>query len=69
MIAATAPPPLARTASDANWAEPAKTTTDITIGATAPISGLATTPNVNARAKPATPNGMPAWKPARIEPR
>ena len=43
-IAVTAPPPAASTASEANCAEPAKTTADITIGAALPSTGLASTP-------------------------
>src|ERR1700761_4757993 len=39
MIAAAAPPPAESTASAANWAEPANTTTDMTIAATGPITG------------------------------
>ena len=44
MIAASAPPPAPSTAVDANWAEPAKRSTDITIGATFPMIGAASTP-------------------------
>ena len=50
---------------DANWAEPAKTIADITIGATAPITGSARTPNEIASTKAATANGIPARAPAR----
>src|ERR1700730_3087405 len=44
-IAADAPPPSARTASEPNCAAPENTTIDITIGATEPIVGRASTPN------------------------
>jgi hypothetical protein len=45
MIAGNAPPPADSTASAANCAEPANTITDITIVATAPSTGRASTPN------------------------
>ena len=40
MIAAPAPPPAASTASAANWADPANTTADITIGDRVVTSGI-----------------------------
>ena len=58
-IAAPAPPPAASTASAANWAEPANTTADITIGATVPITGCASTPNEIASRNDAAEIGSP----------
>ena len=52
-IAAAAPPPAASTAVAANWAEPANSSADITIGATGPITGSARTPNEIASSSPA----------------
>ena len=43
-IAAAAPPPAESTARAANCAEPANTTTDMTIVAAGPITGRASTP-------------------------
>ena len=45
MIAAAAPPPAASTAVEPNCAAPANTKADITIAASGPITGRATTPN------------------------
>ena len=59
-------PPVARTLSEAAWAAPAKTITDITIVATLPISGWATMPKERARAKLAKAKGMPARTPSRM---
>lgn len=64
-IAAPGPPPALRTASAPNWAAPEKTTTDITIGATDPIVGRASTPNEIAITNTATPNDTPRRSPAR----
>jgi hypothetical protein len=64
-IAAPAPPPAARIASDPNCAAPENTTIDITIGATVPIIGRASTPNEIAIANTAIPNGSPRRIPAR----
>src|ERR1700761_1433489 len=47
-IAAPVPPPAERIASDPSCAAPEKTTIDITIGATEPMTGLARTPNQTA---------------------
>ena len=49
MIAGSAPPPADSTASAANWAEPANTITDITIVASAPSTGRASTPKERPR--------------------
>ena len=62
-IAATADPPPDSTASDANCAEPANTMSDITIGATGPITGRASTPNENDRSPAASPSGIPTLMP------
>ena len=65
-IAAATPPPAAMIAIDANWAEPAKTISDITIAATADSpASRATMPNVSATRKPAIANGTPSRKPLR----
>src|SRR4051794_33254988 len=64
-MAAPAPPPAASTAVAANCAEPANTSADMTIGATLPISGRASTPNETASRKPAAAYGMPTRKPRR----
>ena len=64
-IAAGAPAPAAKALSAANCAAPAKTTIDITMGATAPITGSASTPNEMPSVKVASANGRPARTPAR----
>src|SRR5437588_818924 len=64
-IAAPVPPPAFSTANAPNCAAPEKTTTDMTIGATQPITGLASTPNEMAIANTAMPNGTPRRIPAR----
>ena len=73
-IAAAAPPPAASTLSAANCAAPANTTSDITIGATEPITGCASTPNetpegerrrARAAARPASPCGVAVLVPSR----
>src|SRR5205807_1664353 len=58
-------PPADRTASEPNCAAPENTTIDMTIGATAPIVGRASTPNETAIANTATPNVAPRRIPAR----
>jgi hypothetical protein len=63
-IAAPTPPPAARMASAPNCAEPEKTTIDITIGATEPITGRASTPYETAIANTAAPKGAPRRIPA-----
>src|SRR5258707_1258742 len=65
-IAAAAPPPTASTAVDPNWAAPAKTKADITIAASGPITGRATTPKEKPSNSAAAPNGRPARMPSRI---
>ena len=67
-IAAPAPPPAARTASAPNCAEPAKTIADITIGATLPITGSASTPKEVPRSSEAREIGAPARIPALSPP-
>src|SRR5437588_9547151 len=64
-IAAAVPPPAFSTASAPNCAAPENTTTDMTIGAIQPITGLASTPNEMAMANTAIPNGTPCRIPAR----
>src|SRR5262245_41286680 len=64
-IAAAAPPPPASTAVAANWAEPANSSADITIGTTGPITGSARTPNEIASSNEATAYGMPIRIPLR----
>ena len=68
-VAAPVPPPAFSTASAPNCAAPEKTTTDMTIGATQPITGLASTPKEMAMANTAIPNGTPRRIPARRLPR
>ena len=48
----------------ANWAEPANTNADITIGATSPITGSARTPNEIPTSSPATATQIAARAPA-----
>ncbi len=67
-IAAPAPPPAASTARAPNCAEPAKTIADITIGATVPMMGSASTPNEAPRSNEAREIGAPARIPALSPP-
>jgi hypothetical protein len=69
MIAASAPPPAASTASAANCADPANTITDITIGAIGPMIGRATIPNEMPSSSDASANGTPALAPDATGPR
>ena len=64
-IAVAASPPAASTAVAPNWADPAKTNTDITIGAIDPIVGWATTPNESPTTNAAAPKPTPARIPGR----
>ena len=64
VIAATAPPPAARTLSAANWAAPENTKIDMAIGATGPITGRASTPKDTPRASVGRTSGRPARTPA-----
>src|SRR2546421_7324334 len=66
MIAAAAPPPAASTAVEPNCAAPANTKADITIAASDPITGRATTPNDRPSSTAAAPNGSPARTPSRM---
>src|SRR5262249_8550684 len=66
-IAAAAPPPAARTAVEPNCAAPANTNADMTIAASAPITGRATTPKDTPRSSAAAPKGRPARIPSRTE--
>ena len=63
VIAATAPPPAARTLSAANWAAPENTKIDIAIGATGPMTGRASTPKDTPRASVGRTSGSPARTP------
>ena len=63
-IAATAPPPAARTLRAANWAAPEKTKIDIAMGASGPITGRARTPKETPRASVGRTSGSPARTPA-----
>src|SRR2546423_4312463 len=65
-IAAAAPAPAASTAVDPNCAAPANTNADITIAASGPITGRATTPKDRPSSPAAAPNGRPARMPSRI---
>src|SRR5215208_714722 len=64
-IAVTAEPPDASTAVAPNCAAPAKTKTDMTIAAVAPITGSATIPNETPASPAATANGSPVRIPSR----
>ena len=64
VIAATAPPPAARTLRAANWAAPEKTKIDMAIGATGPMTGRARTPKDTPRASVGSTSGSPARTPA-----
>ena len=64
--AAAVVPPEASTLSAANWAPPEKTRTDMTIGATGPMTGLASTPNDAPSSSVGSTNGSAARTPARI---
>src|SRR2546430_14702039 len=66
MIAAAAPPPAAGRAVGPNCAAPATTKADITIAASGPITGRATTPNDRPSSTAAAPNGSPALMPSRM---
>src|SRR5581483_2738818 len=63
-IAAPTLPPAVRMASEPSCAAPENTTIDITIGATVPIMGRASTPNEIAVAHTARPNAIPFRIPA-----
>src|SRR5215208_493833 len=64
-IAVAALPPAASTDVAPNCEAPANTTADITIGATDPISGSATTPNEMPTTNAAAPKPIPARNPRR----
>ena len=59
-------PPAPRTLSAANCAEPAKTIADITIAATLPITGAASTPKLTPTAKVGSTSGSAALIPRCI---
>ena len=64
-IAVSAPPPDSSTDVAPNCEAPANTNADITIGATEPITGWATTPNETPTTNAAAPKPIPARRPAR----
>ena len=64
-IAVSALPPEASTDVAPNCEAPANTTADITIGATEPITGSATTPNETPTTNAAAPKPRPARRPER----
>ena len=63
--AATALPPAVSTLRAANWAPPAKTSTDIATAATDPITGSARTPKEAPSASVGRTSGRPARTPSR----
>jgi hypothetical protein len=67
-IAAPAVPPAASTDKAANCDAPAKTTADITIGGSQPMTGRASTPNETATANNGRTSGRPARTPSPIDP-
>ena len=64
VMAASAPPPAARTLRAANWAAPEKTRIDMAIGAAGPMTGRARTPKDTPRASVGSRSGSPARTPA-----
>ena len=64
VMAASAPPPAARTLRAANWAAPEKTRIDMAIGAAGPMTGRASTPKDTPRASVGSRSGSPARMPA-----